>query len=418
MFASWLAHPKWSSAEKVFRRIRKAGHQVYFAGGCVRDGHLGRTPLDFDLASSASPDEVESLFEKIRDPGRLFGTVVVVQDGFEVEVTEFRQDVGVRDGRRPLAVRAASAAEDAARRDFTVNALFWDLEQEITLDYVGGLADLKSRRIRAVGDPETRFAEDHLRILRALRFSAQLDFCIEEDTWRSLKLASPLLIRISGERLQVEFRKWIEARRPDRLGELIDSGVLSSLFPWNSKQSWSWDGEAKAGSLELAFWAAFLSGQEKHLWELAERLRFSRGFRRDLEKTSLWTSGSWIQESDEHLLELLWDPVHWAWVQELRSEPIDRYGGLGVAETLVGSRVGELAYDRLLRLAKVRDRWMEKPRPWVQARDLPITGILLGKILKKTYAAQLLGAVQSREQALEFAHVQLHEESGSGEYDP
>lgn len=397
----------------MFRRIRKAGYQVYFAGGCVRDGHLGRTPLDFDLASSASPDEIEELFEKTRDPGRLFGTVVVVEDGVEVEVTQFREDVGVCDGRHPLAVRAASAKEDAARRDFTINALFWDLDQQVTLDYVGGLEDLKSRRIRAVGKPATRFAEDHLRILRALRFSAQLDFSIEEETWQSLRLASPLLSRISGERLQVEFRKWIEARRSDRLGELLDSGVLNALFPWNSKRSWIWDAEAKAGSLELAFWSAFLLGQEQHLSELAERLRFSKNFRRDLQKASLWTSGKWVDESDEDLLELLWDPVHWAWVQELRWDPAEWYRRMGSSKALEKLSGGVRNFHRLSHLAKVRDLWSEKPRPWVQARDLPIQGILLGRTLRKTYAAQLLGAVQSREQALEFANAQLQSDSGS-----
>ncbi len=163
-----------SLAILIIRRLRSAGHEALLAGGCVRDRLLRRRPKDYDVATSARPDEVRKLFRRTLAIGEQFGVIVVLDRAARVEVATFRSDAAYADGRHPTAVRFTSAREDAARRDFTINALFFDPRSRRTIDYVGGLKDLEKGIIRAVGDPEARFREDHLRMLRAVRFAARL----------------------------------------------------------------------------------------------------------------------------------------------------------------------------------------------------------------------------------------------------
>src|SRR4029453_2152905 len=165
-------------ATDVVRRLRVAGHEAYLAGGCVRDRLLGREPLDYDVATSAPPDGVPRLFRRTVPVGVQFGVFLVVERGVRFEVATFRSDDAYVDGRRPSAVRFGSAREDAARRDFALNALFEDPLTGEVLDFVGGIADLRGGLIRAIGDPRARLAEGPLRMLRAVRFAARLGFAI------------------------------------------------------------------------------------------------------------------------------------------------------------------------------------------------------------------------------------------------
>ena len=203
-------------------------------GGCVRDLLLGRTPKDWDIATSALPDQIEALFPKTLPIGKAFGIIVVVPEaGDPVEVATYRADSPRGDGRRPESVAFTDAREDALRRDFTVNALFLDPETGEVSDYVGGKADLEAKRIRAIGDPAVRFAEDHLRMLRAVRFAATLDFAIEPATFEAIRQLAPDIRRISAERIRDElFRLLTESRKAGQALQLLRiSGLLKEILP-------------------------------------------------------------------------------------------------------------------------------------------------------------------------------------------
>src|SRR2546428_3840454 len=177
-------------ATELVRRLRAAGHDAYFAGGCVRARLLGREPLDYDIATRAPPGTVQALFPRTVPVGAQFGVVLVVTDGMPVEVATFRSDAAYVDGRRPSAVHFGSAREDALRRDFTVNALFLDPLTGEVVDFVAGQADLRAGIIRAIGDAGARIAEDRLRMLRAARLAARLGFTIEHATLEAIRAAA------------------------------------------------------------------------------------------------------------------------------------------------------------------------------------------------------------------------------------
>lgn len=223
-----------AAAREVSHVLRRAGFQALFAGGCVRDALLGRSLKDIDIATSALPDQVESLFPgRTVAVGKSFGVIVVLQDGFSFDVATFRTDGAYADGRHPDAVVFATAEGDAQRRDFTVNGLFCDPEDGAVTDYVGGLADLDARAIRAVGEPEARFREDHLRMLRAVRFASVLGFEIAPETWAAVRAHAEWVRSVSAERVAVEFiRMLCESPRPSVGLELLRlSGLLECFLP-------------------------------------------------------------------------------------------------------------------------------------------------------------------------------------------
>jgi tRNA nucleotidyltransferase/poly(A) polymerase len=219
-------------ATHLVERLRAAGHQALLAGGCVRDTLLGRTPRDFDIATSALPEEIQALFPRTVAVGAAFGVIVVLEQGHEFQVATFRSDGPYRDGRHPESVSFTTAEGDAARRDFTVNGLFFDPVEEKVIDFVGGRQDLESRTIRCIGDPASRFAEDHLRLIRAVRFAATLGFTIDPATWQALVEAAPSILTVSAERIRDELVKILT--HPSRLAgfDLLDrSTLLAHILP-------------------------------------------------------------------------------------------------------------------------------------------------------------------------------------------
>ncbi|MFD0895951.1 CCA tRNA nucleotidyltransferase [Luteolibacter ambystomatis] len=224
--------PARSAATSVARRLIDAGHTALFAGGCVRDGLLGKTPKDYDVATSATPAQVLALFPGSNEVGAHFGVVIVKQDGIHIEVATFRTDGSYKDGRRPETVEFSTPPEDAQRRDFTVNGLFQNPETNEIIDYVGGLADLETRTLRAIGTPGDRFGEDALRLLRAVRFATVLGFEIEPVTWQAVCDHADDLAKISPERIRDEFSKLITAPARRRgLELLVDSGLIRHIVP-------------------------------------------------------------------------------------------------------------------------------------------------------------------------------------------
>jgi len=195
------------TAVEIVRRLQTAGFAAFWVGGCVRDFLLGREPQDYDIATDARPARVEKLFQRTLPVGRKFGVMIVVEAKQQFQVATFRAEADYQDGRRPGKVVFSSAEADAQRRDFTVNGLFYDPIAKKLHDWVGGEKDLRAKIIRTIGPPEERFAEDHLRLLRAVRFAAQLGFEIESQTFAAVKTLAPKIKLISAERIRDELIK-------------------------------------------------------------------------------------------------------------------------------------------------------------------------------------------------------------------
>src|SRR3954452_11273316 len=193
-------------AEAVVRRLRDAGHVAYFAGGCVRDELLGLTPKDYDVATDAPPTRVRQLFNNTQAVGAAFGVILVRRGGSQIEVATFRAEGAYLDGRRPSEVTFTTAEQDAQRRDFTINGLFHDPIEHKVIDYVGGQEDLRAKTLRAIGEPNHRFEEDHLRLLRAVRFAARFELTIDSVTADAIRRHAQHLQRITPERNAEELR--------------------------------------------------------------------------------------------------------------------------------------------------------------------------------------------------------------------
>lgn len=220
-----------AQVEQIIHVLEENGYEAYAVGGCVRDSILGRSPSDWDITTSASPDETKSLFRKTVDTGIQHGTVTVLLDGTGFEVTTFRIDGEYEDSRHPKSVTfTANLREDLARRDFTVNAMAYN-DRTGLIDEFGGFSDLKNGIIRCVRDPRERFFEDALRILRAVRFSAQLGFSIEEETKEAARELAPSLLKVSAERIQTELVKLLISEHPDYLRTAWELGVTAVVLP-------------------------------------------------------------------------------------------------------------------------------------------------------------------------------------------
>jgi len=221
-----------SAARNIVRRLREAGHEALFAGGCVRDSLMGKVPHDFDIATSARPEQVQALFPRTVPVGVQFGVVLVVEHGREYQVATFRSDGAYLDGRHPQSVTFTTAEADARRRDFTINGLFYDPIEERVLDFVGGRKDLETHTLRAVGNPAERFAEDKLRLLRGVRFASELGFEIEATTWNAIREGAPTIRDVSAERIRDELVRIFASPRRVRGFDLLDaSGLMAEVLP-------------------------------------------------------------------------------------------------------------------------------------------------------------------------------------------
>ena len=199
-------------ASSIVKRLRDASYCAYLVGGCVRDMVMGKTPLDFDITTSATPEEIEKLFSRCIGVGASFGVMKVVEEAMEFEVATFREDV--------------------SRRDFTVNALLFDPEKNVILDHTGGVADLKKGVLRTVGEPLTRFSEDYLRMLRAVRFAVRLDLEMDEATAQAIRELAPKVKYLSSERIRDELEKMLTGKNPHKAFILLSRlGILKEVLP-------------------------------------------------------------------------------------------------------------------------------------------------------------------------------------------
>jgi len=230
------------AAIKIIKRLHRSGFEALLAGGCVRDMFLGKAASDYDVATNARPEDVIKIFKRTLKVGAKFGVVIVLiegkpaatkrQRGEQVEVATFRTETGYADGRHPATVKFASAADDASRRDFTINGIFYDPLKKEVIDYVNGQADLKKELIRTIGRPTERFGEDYLRMLRAVRFSTQLGFAIEPRTFSAICSSAKNISKISGERIAMELEAiLVSPSRSAGVLLLAKSGLAEAIFP-------------------------------------------------------------------------------------------------------------------------------------------------------------------------------------------
>ena len=220
-----------AGAARILKVLEANGYEAYVVGGCVRDSLLGKQPHDWDITTSALPLQVKALFSRTIDTGLKHGTVTIPSGREAYEVTTYRIDGEYLDGRHPSEVTfTASLREDLKRRDFTINAMAYN-EKDGLQDFFDGISDLENQRIRAVGDPRKRFEEDALRILRAVRFSAQLGYTVEEGTRRAMRTLAPTLARISAERIAAELEKILVSPHPDRLRMAYECGITAVILP-------------------------------------------------------------------------------------------------------------------------------------------------------------------------------------------
>jgi len=221
-----------AAAVEIIGKLQEEGHIAYLAGGCVRDMLRGEIPKDYDIATSALPEQITSIFSKTREVGVHFGVVIVIKDNQAFDVATFRNDGSYKDGRHPEDVTFSTPEEDTARRDFTINGIFFDPISQKHIDFVDGRSDIEKKVVRAIGDPDLRFQEDHLRLLRAVRFAARFNYEIEEKTWKSIKLNASEISKISKERVRDELTKiLLNENRVLGFDLLVDSGLMVHIIP-------------------------------------------------------------------------------------------------------------------------------------------------------------------------------------------
>jgi tRNA nucleotidyltransferase/poly(A) polymerase len=398
-------HPHFSVVSQVYHKLRAAGYEVFLAGGCVRDALLNVLPKDFDLATSATPAEVIPLFAKTIDIGKAFGVVMVIEQGVQVEVTTFRQDGLYVDGRRPSTITFSSAQEDAKRRDFTVNALFYDLESEKWIDYVDGLRDLKAGVLRAVGDANLRFQEDSLRMLRAVRFVSQLGFSIEPVTRQAICHDAEKVVLVSQERIHAEMEKLLISRhRKKALQELIQTQLAAKIFPaphWSIENVELWfDGvneEVSAVKGWILFWNLYLQGianlDERSFFSVLDQFRFSSAHKATVKQALRFRfkPENFSEKSLGELVDQGFDPTQ-AFAMNLYAEK------------------NIISQDKWSQVRQLLLRWAhQKPVPLVRAQDL--SGVLspgpeLGVALRICYWAQLEGRLQNLTDAVNYLKQQ------------
>jgi len=223
---------KPDSAADIVRTLRQHGYEAYFVGGCVRDMVLGLEPSDYDIATSARPEDVARIFPRTEPVGAKFGVMLVICRGHPFEVATFRSDEAYIDGRRPVGVVFTDAQQDVLRRDFTINGLLYDPISNDILDYVSGMDDIRAKVVRAIGAPDKRFEEDKLRILRAIRFGARLGYTIEPSTWDAVRRMAGDIHQVSKERVREELvRILTEGNASHGVRMLQESGLRREILP-------------------------------------------------------------------------------------------------------------------------------------------------------------------------------------------
>ena len=406
-------------ALEAVRKLRAAGYQALWAGGCVRDRLLARTPKDYDIATDATPEQIRDVFGHRRTLaiGQAFGVICLIlpRGAGQIDIATFRRDAAYSDGRHPDHVTFSTAQDDAQRRDFTINGLFYDPVGDRVIDYVGGQEDLRRRLVRAIGDPHERFAEDKLRMLRAVRMAATFDFDIEDRTMQAIEQHAGQLVVVSAERITAELRQILVHERRRRAVELLDhSRLLTVILPelapvLDRPDAWPQTLEILDRLQRPTFAAAFAAllrdaartppERLARIGEIAERLRWTRQERRDAEfflvhETAIRQAHRWP-----------WPRLQRILVQPQSCELLNYARAVAEVVDRDTAPVG-FCEQQLQRPPEELD-----PPPLLTGSDLLATGAPPGpryaQILESVRDAQLEGRITSRDQALQLARTLL-----------
>ena len=422
-------------ARRIISTLCRSGYQAYLVGGCVRDLLLGCQPKDFDVATNAPPQRLLELFPNSGQVGAHFGVVLVREGLHHVEVATFRSEHQYTDGRRPSSVHfQTDPREDVLRRDFTINGLMMDVETGDVLDYVGGRADLDHRLIRAIGDPEVRFREDHLRLLRAIRFAARFRFEIEPATWTAIQRRHSLIRSVSAERVRDDLGRILTEGAARRGFEMLErAGLLDDLLPeiaamQGIEQPPEFHPEGDVwvhtllllerlghGSPTLA-WGALLHDVGKPgTFRIAERIRFDGHVEEGIRLAhAILTRLRFSRHDMEQVEALVANHMRFKDVPRMRESTLKRFLRLPkFNEHLELHRLDCLAshgrldtYELIQQKLHMLTDQQLKPKPLVSGRDLITEGYQPGpqfsKMLAAVEDAQLEGWIHTREQGLEL----------------
>lgn len=408
--------PQRDFALEIVRKLRAAGFEALWAGGCVRDQLLGMTPKDYDVATSATPDQIRDVFGHRRTLpiGAAFGVVTVLgpRAAGQIEVATFRTDAAYSDGRRPDSVAFTTAEHDAQRRDFTINGLFYDPLADLVVDYVHGQDDLDRHVIRAIGDPRLRLGEDKLRMLRAVRFAAMFDFQIEPATFQAIQQMAGEVTTVSAERIGMEIRRMLlDPRRATALQLLRDTDLLPHVLPEIAAlppEAWQQTLERLANlndpSLSLAM-AALLCDVEESISPTDSPLPAPRS---SLLAPSL---GRRLKYTNKEIDRAAWLLQHLPVVRDARQLPWPRLQRIlvhdGAAELLALFEAIAGPHDSALAYCRERLAWPAErlnPAPLLNGAALIGHGLKPGPnfapLLELVRDAQLNGLINSRDEAL------------------
>lgn len=425
---------KQQKALQIVKTLKDKGFEAYFVGGCVRDLLRKKTAKDFDIATSAVPKDIEKIFPKTIAVGAQFGVMVVLMEGDSFEVATFRADKGYKDGRHPTGVRFTDAKEDAVRRDFTVNGLFYDPTSKKVMDWVGGQKDLKLKLIRAIGDPKKRYEEDKLRMLRAVRFASVLGFKIEPKTFAAIKTLCKKIKVVSAERVRDELIKMFTGPNPALAMDLLDkSGLLKEVLPEVVKmkgvqqpKQFHPEGDVyvhtrllmsqlKSPSVVLAFGSLLHDIGKPATFKRSDRIRFN-GHETVGAKMAeeILTRLRFSNDVKEQIVACVDGHMRFKDVRQMRESTLKKFFQRPTFETeLEQHRIdclashGDLSNWKFLK-KKLKSLSKEeiKPDPLLRGSDILALGFqpgpLIGSILKAIEEGQLEGELKTRDEALQF----------------
>ena len=404
-------------AEKILEKLRKKGYEAYFAGGCVRDMVMGREPVDFDIVTAASPETIEKIFTRTVPVGKQFGVILIVEKGVEFQVATFRTEGGLK--------------EDVLKRDFTINGLLFDPFKNEIIDFVEGQKDITKKVIRTIGNPEERFEEDKVRLMRALRFSVDLGFSIEDNTYRAIKKVSFKIKEVSVERLREELVRIMTGPQPGRGLELLDEvSILKEILPEVSEmkgvaqpKEFHPEGDVfihtrlmlnhlKSPSLILAFSALFHDIGKPLTYEVSDRIRFSNHQIVGAEITrAVLNRFKFSKEEIGKIVSCVENHMNFMNALEMRESKLKR---LFMRETFSDElelhRIDCLASHKNLEIwdylkTKYEEYKSAVPSlvPLLRGRDLLKMGFspgpIMGKILKQLEDLQLEGNIKTKKEA-------------------
>ncbi len=390
----------------ILTTLQEAGHDAYLVGGAVRDLWIGAKPKDFDLASSATPQELENLFPRTEGVGRQFGIMIIITEGGPIEVARFRADAEYKDGRHPIEITFSSPEEDAKRRDFTINALFYDPHKEEVIDFVDGISDLESKIIRCVGDPEIRFQEDSLRMLRAVRFHAQLasiGFELNSELLIAIQKLAQRISLVSRERITHELEKILLSPQPGSgTFDLVLTGLWEQVFkvpPPNASA------HAKLDVVSDTF--LMLSSRPATLpLHFAAVQRWAPGW-----NPASFTLSKEVKSALEQIPDLCRQLLTYASLSRAEKKTILNHDFIFEAVAILDVEGDDDLLDLLDEAVADRARWAETkllhPPHLISGSDLLAIGFQPGpkikEALEKVRTAQLNEEITTREEALSLA---------------